>query len=476
MEILTLLRYAGVGLFIVFFFGMCILVHELGHLLMALWRGLHVERFSIGFGRRLWGFNHHGVEYIVSMLPFGGYVALPQLDSSGDVETSDGKPLPKAKPLDRILTAFAGPLANIAFGFVLATAVWAIGVEREVPQRSFTVTHVAAESPEYTAGLRAGDVIFRIGGHEFNTTWQTLAERFILGRGSVKLEVRRGTATETIVYEPAPNPEFEGLNYPFFDVRYPTLIGQVTANSPAAAAGLQNGDLVLAVDSQPIANLVDFIRRIRASNGEALSITIERDGRQITLTDIVPQARTIASGETVYVIGAELQPLVEKVRFTPWQQFREVISRTWRTVSALFHGQVQARHMSGPVGIAQVIGVRTLQGINEGLYIVMFVSFSLAIFNLLPIPILDGGHITFALIEQIFGRPLPARIVYYLQSTFAILLISFMVYVTFYDVSRVSRIMRFLRGNDAESSEQVDRPAPAAPAPELAPDNAPAEP
>ena len=138
-------------IFIVFFFGFCVFIHEFGHLLVAAWRGLHIEKFSVGMGPRLWGFKYKGIDFIISALPFGGYVSLPQLDPTDAPKSSAGQPLPHASPSARALTALAGPLFNVLFGFLLATIMWAAGLWRNAPSTSMVISRV----PPFLAQLPA---------------------------------------------------------------------------------------------------------------------------------------------------------------------------------------------------------------------------------------------------------------------------------------------------------------------------------
>ena len=173
--ILSTLGVAGSVLFVVFFFGMCIFVHELGHFLAARWRGLHVDAFSIGF-KKVWAKKINGVEYRIGCLPLGGYVELPQVDSSEETpHAADGTELPRAKPLDRILTAAAGPIFNILFGLALGCVVWWWGIPQDTPKmRTIEVAVINPDSPEYRAGLRAGDQIVKLNGKPFFLSWKNV--------------------------------------------------------------------------------------------------------------------------------------------------------------------------------------------------------------------------------------------------------------------------------------------------------------
>ncbi len=450
--IVTLIVVAGV-----FFLGLCVFVHEFGHLLVALKCGLHVERFSIGFGKTLWGFTRNGVDYVVSALPFGGYVALPQLDPTDEPADSDGNPLPRARPRDRILTAFSGPFSNILFGFLLASVVWAVGVYRPAPVDSYEVHSVQEQSPEYEAGLRPGDEIVQLNGKDVPGTWSDFGHEIALTNGDVSLTFVRDGEKKTITYEPAPNPDVEDLGFPLFEVRLPVVVQkEVEAGTPAAAAGIQKDDRIRKVNGKPVTDSVHFSKMIRNTEGQSVSMTLERDGETITIPSIAAEERTEA-GKTYYAIGVVPgQPQV-KTRITPWAQFMNVITTTKRTLTSLVSPRslVKAKHLSGPLGIVHMQYMMIRYGSwAQGLYFVVFVSFSLALLNLLPIPVLDGGHIVFAIIEGMSGKRIPARIAYGIQIVCAVLLIGFMLYVTYNDIRRGARTMIGEEDNEQQETTQ----------------------
>lgn len=473
--LLGILKIVGVLLFVLVFFGLCIFVHELGHLLVALWRGLYVEKFSIGFGRKIWGTRYKGVDYVVSMLPFGGYVALPQLEPSEEPQDSEGRPLPRPKPMDRILTALAGPAANILFGFFLGLFIWWFGIYRphsetlhvyEVPETIAAEKVKGAESvedneipnPEYEAGLRPGDEIIEVNGEGFDEGWQQVAERIALSVGEVSLTVLRDGERKTITYTPAKNLEVEGLGFPFFDVREPVAVRNVVPGSPAAKAGLQEGDRVVALNGESPKNTPSFIEAVRETGGEPMTITVERDGETVKLGPFKAEKAESgsASEEPVYRIGAMLDAPLTLVHPSPWEQFVAVMSRTGRTLNSLFASDslVKPRHMSGPVGIVQMLWIKVAHGgIREGLSFIILVTFSLAVLNLLPIPVLDGGHIVFAALEGVTRRRIPASVAHFLQTVFAVLLIGFMLYVTFWDIGRLRRIIEIFSDKDKPPAE-----------------------
>lgn len=515
-------------LFVFVFFGFCIFIHELGHLLVALWRKLYVERFSVGFGKKLWGTTINGVEYVVSALPFGGYVALPQLDPTEEPKTSDGTILPSGPPLSRALTAVAGPVANVLFGFFLGLFIWWFGAYEPIPAHDCLVIEVPAvaplfhdglrpqdeilevdgakspsrhldelvkslpatdepitltvrrrgteeireivytpvPNPEYQAGLRAGDRIVAVNGEGFSRGATQMLEQIVLATDEVVLSVRRNGEERTIQYSPIGNPLAEGLGYPFFQVKAAVALGNIQPGSPADRAGLKRGDVLLEVDGEEVQNTGFFIDRIMASEGRPIHLKVEREGDILEFADLRAEEMEIG-GESAFRIGAGLDDPRILTHPNPWEQFVDVFQRTKRTLGSLVapivqrRSLVRPRHMSGPVGILQMIFYKVFtDGYRGGLSFIILVTFSLAFFNLLPLPILDGGHIVYALFEIVFRRKLPTRLVHVLQTVFAVLLISFMAYVTFYDVRRSPRFLRFFF---PQKNEAVEEPAAAPP-------------
>lgn len=458
---LTVVENAIKILFVIFFFGLCIFLHELGHLLVALWRHLYVQRFSLGFGKKLWGKTINGVEYVVSALPFGGYVALPQLDPTDEPKSADGIELPHASPMSRILTAAAGPLANVLFGFFLALFVWKIGIHKPAPAEYCDVMSVPETCAEYRAGLRPGDRIVAVKGKGFSRGWDDMSRMITLSSGPVMLSVNRDGEMVEVTYTPEPNPDTEGLGYPFFRVHVPIVVHGVVRKSPAEAVGLQRGDRVLKVNGKPLCDTDDFVDMVRQSKGETLTLTIDRGGRELTVEGFRARLERVG-GEDVYRIGVHFGAYV-LTHPNPWEQFISIFTQTRDTLRSLFAkgSLVKPKHMSGPVGILQIIWMKvTTGGFIEGLSFVILITFSLAFFNLLPIPVLDGGHIVFALLEVLIRRRIPTRLAHAVQTAFAVLLIAFMLYVTVYDIKRSFRIWRLWHPAEAEG---VAEPAEAEP-------------
>lgn len=536
MQFLAILESIGALLFVFFFIGLCIFSHELGHFLAARWRKLHIDAFSIGF-KKVWGKKINGVDYRIGCIPLGGYVELPQVDATDEApKSADGVELPRAKPLDRALTAFAGPFFNIIFGLLLGCVVWYFGMPQDSPeQKSFVVETVAPASPEYQAGLRPGDRIVKFNGQKFNSTWMKFVENIMFSVGKITLEVERGKDKLDIAYTPIDNPDAPGrlgkekIGYPFFTVRIPielrpetggaaakagiekgdTLIsingksihsffdfqqvldfsdgkkplqftvdrrglpmtfeviptpvpnlgpdaktfligvrfagppviaGYSNLDSPAERAGVKLGDRIGAINGIPVSTAEEVTAAIRKSGGKELKLTVKRDGKEldiaVTPREIVPRT-----------IGVELMLLTYP---TPFEQFENILVNSYKSLRGmLVYGANKAgltdststlkpRHMSGPLGMGTILysSVKNVSLVT-GIYFVVMISFALAIFNLLPLPVLDGGHIAFALIEAVIRRPLPTVVIKVLSHAFIALLIGLMVYVTYFDILRL---------------------------------------
>ena len=546
--------------FMVIFFGLCIFIHELGHFLAAKWRGLHIVAFSIGF-RKVWWKKINGVEYRIGCIPVGGYVDLPQIDSSvEEVKDENGSVLPRAKPLDRMIVAFAGPFFNMLFGLLLGIVIWVHGLPQDTPSLTeIKVESVQQNSPEWLAGLRKGDVIYEINGERFDTTWNGFVKKILFTIGEVTLTVRRNGETLKITYKPAVNkkvnPE-EEIAYPFFFPEIPVYL-YPHAGSAAEKAGVRPGDRLLKLNGKTVFGIDELQSQLLFSGGEALEMELLRNGRIVRLKNVIPepieiegekgrwllgftnnpidtvqdgmpmQLAGVRKGDRIVAIAGrqvasiqEIQALVRQLngqsaaveierdgkRFTvqvapkflpyttlgvnfaamthpnPFLQLKRVVLLTWNSLRGIGyslgnslrltqqHTTIRPKHMSGPIGIGKYLFLSVYRGsLVLGLSVVVVITFNLGIVNLLPIPILDGGHILLALLEILFRRPVSRKILEPVSIGFIVLLIGFMVFVSFYDVKKiVTPAMRNMRSPEpAESSTTpAEKPSHAEPVPE----------
>jgi regulator of sigma E protease len=422
-------------------FGAAVFVHEYGHYWMALRRGLKIEGFSIGFGPKIVSWMRDGVEWSWRWIPAGGFVKLPQMTTSDALEgkaEETATPLPPASPSAKILVAFSGPLMNVVFGVVIAFFLWGVGIPIEVNPP--IIGYVEPGSREAKLGIQAGDVIQSVDGKQV-TAWHDVQETTMLAR-STNLPVviaRPGKTTNTYELHTVVS-EALGLKMLDLDPRDHPVIKRVLSKSPAEAAGLQAGDEVLMFAQVPLFGRDQFISLIGKCAGQTKDIVIKRNGQRLTLK-ITPRFDPALKAGRVGVEVGSGNPVYRVEHLTPWAQISIVLERTVSTFSALAHSKqtgVGLKDLSGPPGILTLLAYYVNTDWRLALSFLVLLNINLAIINLLPIPVLDGGHIVMALVERLFGRALPHRLVEYVTTAFAFLLIGFMLYVSWNDVQRWS--------------------------------------
>lgn len=436
-----LLNIVYVVFAVILLFGAAVFVHEYGHYWMALRRGLKIEGFSIGFGPKIVSWMRDGVEWSWRWIPAGGFVKLPQMVTSEALEgkgAEPAEPMPAASPWSKILVAVAGPFMNVLFGIVIAFFLWGVGIP--VPVNPPIIGYVEPGSPEAKLGIQPGDEILSVDGKPI-TSWRDVQETTILAR-STNLPVviaRPGKFTNTYVLTTVVS-EALGLKVLNLDPRDHPVVRRVLSDTPAEAAGLKAGDEILMFAQVPLFGADQFIKLIQKCPGETKAIVIRRDGRRETLK-ITPRLDASAK---VGRIGAEIgtgTPVYQIEHIPPWVQVSQVIDRTVGTFSALAHSKqtgVGLKDLSGPPGILALLAAYVNSDWRLALSFLVLLNINLAIINLFPIPVLDGGHVVMALVERLFGRPLPYRLVEYTTTVFAVLLIGFMLFVSFNDVKRFS--------------------------------------
>lgn len=546
--IYDLLLKIGAIAFMVIFFGLCIFIHELGHFLAAKWRGLYIGAFSIGF-RKIWWKKIRGVEYRIGCIPVGGYVDLPQIDASGDAKDADGNILPKAKPLDRIIVAFAGPLFNMLFGLLLGVVIWIHGVPQDTPVlNEIRVESVQENSPEWNAGLRKGDVIYALNGEKFNTTWNGFINKILFTIGDVTLSVRRDGQDLRVTYKPVVNKAVtkeEEIAYPFFLPEIPLYL-YPRSGSPAEKAGIRNGDRLLKLNGKPVFSTEELENRLLFAEGQPLDLVILRGRETIEIKGLIPvpekrdgedgiwplgfsgnpvvsvleglpmQKAGLQKGDHILSVGgqnvegvSDVQALVHKLNGKPAEirilrgketltlqvapkylkytdigvdfatlshpnpiaQLEKVLVLTWNSLRGIGyslgnslnltqqHTTIKPKHMSGPIGIGKYLYLSVYRGsLILGLNVVVIITFNLGLINLLPIPVLDGGHILLAILEMIFRRPVSRKILEPITVVFISLLIGFMIFVSFYDVKKlVAPALKSMRTPETTAPAAVEK-------------------
>jgi len=442
--IFDIFKFLVICLEVVLIFNLLIVVHELGHFLAAKWRGLVVEKFAIWFGKPIWSKKIGGVEYILGSIPAGGYVAIPQLAPmealEGKVEQSRDM-LPPVKPLDKIIVAAAGPLFSLGLAFVMACIVWGVGK----PQSEFdspVIGFIQEGGPAAEAGLRVGDEIVAVDGEpvkHFMSGTDSVKWRIVRSEGQkIAFTVKREGQVITIDSGWV-KPETSSWRRPALrEVRLgPRIIpsvGFVVPGGIGAEAGFQAGDVITDVNGEPIFNLSDLGPYIDANRGKSLEIAVERSGAAQTLTLALPAAAADAKPVN---LGIDWGRTV-LVHPNPFGQINDAATSIFRMVGALLspNSDVKAAHFSGPVGIMRLYYniFENPDGWRIALAFSVLINVNLALMNLLPFPVLDGGHITLAIIEAIRRKPINVRVLEVVQTACALLLIGFMLYLTFYDV------------------------------------------
>jgi regulator of sigma E protease len=444
---------------VVLLFNLLIIVHELGHFLAARWRGLKVDKFAIWFGKPLWTKTVDGVEYILGSIPAGGYVALPQM---APMETIEGKTetpreeLPPASPGDKIIVALAGPLFSFLLALFFATIVWVVGKPTTYSENTTTIGFAVPGGPAYQAGIRDGDVIKAIDGYpvlRWNGVPDGVVWRIITStHPTFPIVIERGGQEHAFSVTPEVDPNAPKHRWwqrsvpPKIQVapaEKNILVGKVYANGPASLVGLREGDQITALDGVPLYSSGPIGEVMKDHPYAPLHLTVRRGGASwvSTLQPVKPIAPKLdADGKPMSTdlgFDEEADADVIMVHPNPWVQVSESANAVRGTLAALLarHSNVSASQLSGPIGIMNLFFVvlSNEDGWRLALWLAVLINVNLAMLNLFPLPVLDGGHILLSIIEWIRRRPLSMAILEPLQTACAVLLISYMGYITFFD-------------------------------------------
>jgi regulator of sigma E protease len=442
---------------VILLFNILIIVHELGHFLAAKWCGLQIDKFAIWFGKPLWSKKVDGVDYILGSIPAGGYVALPQM---APMETIEGKTetpreeLPPASPWQKIIVAFAGPLFSFGLALVFATIVWIVGKPVSYPEATTTVGFVVPGDPADKAGILAGDKILSIDGYQINHFMgmgDSVIWRIVTSTApTIPIEIQRGSETKTIEVAPQKDLEHDHTWWQRSATRKigigpaeeSLIIKKILPDSPALAAGLKPKDQITQMNGQPIYSEMAIYYLLKDHPFDPIQFQIVRDGQTKTVT-VKPEKPISPSpmpkDEPQTDIGIDdWENSVRLIHPSPFQQVRESVQAVTGTLSALFapHSNIGASQLSGPVGIMNIF-FRVLSSENGwrlALWFAVLINVNLALLNLFPLPVLDGGHIALSLLEWIRRRPLSMHILEPLQTACALALIGYMAFITFFDV------------------------------------------
>ena len=434
--------------------GVLITVHEYGHYWVARRVGIKVYKFSVGFGPALFSrTGRDGVEWVIAAIPLGGYVKMAgeAPGEESDLPPADRERAYSAQPVpQRMAVAAAGPVMNFLFAAVAFIAVYMIGVQGVMPR----IGYVAPESPAAEAGLHVGDTLTAVGDREVRA-WSearvALMEAAMDG-ARVRLGVADGDASRFVPLDLAGVPAqgvgrgflLEGVGLAPYQ---PITVAEVAEGSPAASAGLAPGDRIRAVSGEAVASWARFVEVIRAHPGESVTLTLEREGTEKRV-EVTPAERTVDSGETVGHIGLRPQPLPDDLRVTvrhgPVQAVGEGLAKTGEMLrltvemlGGMLTGTVTSDNLGGPIAIAQFAGESAEAGLVPFLWFLAMISLSLGFLNLLPIPVLDGGHLLFQAIEAIQGRPVSEATMLRWQQAGIFVLLAIMLFAFYNDLQRI---------------------------------------
>lgn len=575
---------------VILFFGGSIFVHELGHFWAAKRRGLKIERFSIGFGPKLFGWKKDGVDYRISLLPLGGYVALPQLADMGAIEgkVQDKESLKPISYADKMIVSVMGAVFNLIFAFILAIIIWIVGQPSSREQLTNTVGYVSktiplgedkeVAGPAYEAGIQAGDEILAVDGIAMKG-FQDIQQYLVTGMGrseSGDPQAIFTVARDDKVFDVTVYPKLievngvskERMRYTGISPAQSLVINEVIKGSPAERADLKKGDVLISANGIQLYSLKLLSDLIETAPEHEISLVIKREGELIekilkgqdvpytkpmgllsvingenqtvslkflpiysskqkedltnldtpsrlmifdivkgeklfsevelgdrlismnnqsvrSLSDFMNIGQSLSTNETInlvlkrknipndipysiafaaesmnvailppltqYLVGIQLDPTPIIIHVDPITQFVNNIKMTFRTLGSLFSrgSDLGISNLMGPPGIIRALHSFSVTDLRLLIWFVILLNINLAILNLLPIPVLDGGHMLFATIGKLRGKPLPAKFIMTIQGMFMLLLFGFMIYVSFFDVRRWQ--------GDRELEEKVER-------------------
>jgi regulator of sigma E protease len=461
---MAILNIIYVVLAVMLAFGASIFVHELGHFWVARKLGMKVDEFAVGFGPKIFGWKRDGVKYTLRGIPAGGYVALPQMITAEALEGKSGEQVPPAPPSHKILVALAGPFMNVVFAFAIATVIYFVGLP--VAVNPAVIGYVAPGSAEAKLGIREGDRIISVDGAKVKS-WQDVMLHTIVARTNVvPVAIEHDGAEQTYQLQTTTD-NAVGLKLLNLDPRDHPQIMEVMSGSAAEKGGLKQNDKIISFAGVPIASRDQFIDLIRKCGGQTNEVQVERDGKKMALTVTPTIDPTTKIGRIGVMLGTDSTQvyIVQKPGPSPLEQVRDVFDKTFETLGALVHSKetgVGAKDLSGPIGIFSMLASQVNTDYRLALSFLVLLNINLAIINLLPIPVLDGGHILMAIIEKIRRRPLHIKLVERVTTCFVVLLLSFYVYVTFFDIKRIPLFRAMFKGDvQIQQAAQPDDSAPA---------------
>lgn len=450
---MDILKFVFICLEVLVLFNVLIFVHELGHYWAAKWRGLKAERFAIWFGKPIWSKNIDGVEFALGWIPFGGYVSLPQMAPMDMIEGSPGdaprEPLPPISALDKIIVAFAGPLFSFLLAVGFALVVWVIGRPVSESETTTLIGHVIKGGPAEKAGLKAGDRLLEVDGKvvtKFGGMGNSIMWSIARSEGeTIPIKFERNGEIKNIDVTPIKPPtkiwQRRSLRQIQIEPAHTPVVGLVFTNSPAQVAGLKPFDQILEVNGIRMFHFAQISQFVADSPETPLTLRVRRGTNEFT-AQMTPE-KPIKPADEKPMLGlrwADGQKM-DLAYPHPMEQISTAVTTMLNTFSALLSrgSEIGVQHLSGAVKILNIYYMlfQSEQGWRLALWFSVVINVNLAILNMLPLPVLDGGHIVLAVVDACRRRPVSAKTLQTIQSACAFLLIGFMLFVTFFDVQEL---------------------------------------
>jgi regulator of sigma E protease len=434
--------------------GVLVAFHELGHFLAARWVGVKVLKFSLGFGPKIFGRQVGETEYLLSAIPLGGYVKL-----FGEDETEAATPEDRRRSFahqgiwGKVLIVAAGPGFNFILAYLIFAGWLSTGSPLFVPtfrDLSPDIEALVPDSPASAAGMEIGDHITKVNGKEISTRTELLDAVAHSKGEALLLEIKRGTQTKPLSVTPVPvqgqpaSPEEPA--YTIGVEETPPLVTSVMHGLPASTAGFQPGDRVIGIDGQTIYTWLQMTTIVRDSPNKILHVDVIRNGQRIPLTVTPSSEKATVNGQSTEVgkIGISGPGRSLMRSDNPLQAVYQGLDATWGwtelTAIGLYKmvvGDISSKNIGGPLTIANISGEAASQGASSVVFLIAILSINLGVLNLLPIPILDGGHLLFFLIEGILRKPLGDRQREIAQQAGLVLLVGVMIFAFWNDLERI---------------------------------------
>jgi len=437
--------------------GLLVTIHEWGHFWVARRCGVKVLRFSVGFGKPLYSWTDRaGTEYAIAAIPLGGYVRMLD-EREGDVPPEHRHMAFNNKPLwQRTAVVAAGPLVNLLFAVFAYWLMFMVGVSTVKP----VIGSVIPDSPAAQAGVESGYQVLAVNGRE-TSSWEEVNLRLASWIGEdaqIWLDLQHTERSDkrqinvplrqwqVDVETQSPLNAF-GIEP--WRPEIPAVIGQLLPEGQAKASGLESGDRVISINGEPIVGWASLVTVVQDNPGVKLDFLVHRGGRELSLM-VQPASRTLPEGRVVGYIGAGVQPvewpesMKHEVRFGVFGGLVEAFAKTGQMITLtldsiwkMIEGVISVKNLSGPITIAKVAGASAASGIEPFINFLAYLSISLGVLNLLPIPMLDGGHLLYYLVEAVRGKPVTEEVQLWGLKIGMAILFSLMAVAIFNDVARL---------------------------------------